>query len=170
MALTTELTAQVIATYTSALDLGTVALPLNYRARVNLTSGTAAGAADLLFTDTRTVAASSDDDLDLAGGLTDSFGTSLTFVKVKALVVTAASGNTNNVILGGDATSTFLTWVESEADAVVLRPGATLALFAGEADATGYAVTATTGDLLRISNSGAGSSVTYSIVIIGTSA
>jgi hypothetical protein len=170
MTLVTELTMQAVCNLTAARDLVTSAAPLNYRNRVNLTSGTGAGAADLMFSDTRTIAASSDDDLDLAGGLTDNLGTALTFVKVKALIVVAAAANTNNVLIGGDATSTFLTWVESEPDAVVLRPGAGLALFAGPADATGYAVTASTGDLLRISNSGAGSSVTYDIVIVGTSA
>jgi len=170
MTLVTELTTRVVARYTSALDLVTASAPLDYRARVQLASGTGAGQADLLFSDTRTINASSNDDLDLAAGLTDAFGASLTFARIKGLIVTAAAANSNNVLVGGDATNTFLTWVGAEADNVILRPGATLALFAGEADATGYAVTASTGDLLRISNSGAGSSVTYSIVIVGASA
>lgn len=170
MTLVTQLTMQAVCSLTAARDLVDASAPLNYRNRVNLTSGTGAGSADLMFSDTRTIAASSNDDLDLAGGLTDNLGTTLTFVKVKALIVVAAAANTNNVLVGGDATNTFLTWVESEPDAVVLRPGAGLALFAGSADATGYAVTASTGDLLRIRNSGAGTSVTYDIVIVGTSA
>jgi hypothetical protein len=170
MALTTVLTTQCVADLTTARDLVTATSPLNYRNRVSLTSGTGAGQADLVFSDTRTIAASGDDDLDLAGGLTDANGTTLTFARVKALIVTAAAGNTNNVLVGGDATSTFLTWVVAEADAVILRPGASLALVAGVADATGYAVTATTGDLLRITNSAGSTSVTYDIVIIGASA
>lgn len=170
MTLNAVLTAQAVCDYTSALDLATASAPLDYRARVSLTSGTGAGQADRLFTDTRTIAASGNDDLDLAAGLTDAFGASLTFARIKGLIVTAAAGNTNNVLVGGDATSTFLTWVVAEADAVILRPGATLALFAGSADATGYAVTATTGDLLRLTNSAGSTSVTYSIVIVGASA
>jgi hypothetical protein len=170
MALTATLTAQAICSYTSAGDLVTAEAPLNYRARVQLATGTGAGQADRLFSDTRTVNASSNDDLDLAAGLTDAFGASITFAKVKGLIITAAAANSNNIYVGGDATNTFLTWVVAEADAVILRPGATLALFAGEADSTGYAVTASTGDLLRITNAAGGSSVTYSIVIIGTSA
>lgn len=170
MTLTTVLTTQCVADLTTARDLVSAVAPLNYRNRVSLASGTGAGQADLIFSDTRTVNASSNDDLDLAGGLTDAHGATLTFAKIKGLIVTAAAGNTNNVLVGGDATSTFLTWVVAEPDAVILRPGASFALFAGVADATGYAVTASTGDLLRISNSGAGTSVTYDIVIIGTSA
>jgi hypothetical protein len=170
MALTTVLTTQCVADLTTARDLVTATSPLNYRNRVSLTSGTGAGQADLVFSDTRTIAASGDDDLDLAGGLTDANGNTLTFARVKALIVTAAAGNTNNVLVGGDATSTFLTWVVAEPDAVILRPGASLALVAGVADATGYAVTATTGDLLRITNSAGSTSVTYDIVIVGSSA
>ena len=170
MALTTVLTTQVVAELATARDLVTGSAPLSYRNRVSLASGTGAGQADLVFSDTRTISASGNDDLDLAGGLTDALGTTLTFVKIKALVVTAAAGNTNNVLVGGDATNTFLTWVVAEGDAVILRPGASLALFAGVADATGYAVTASTGDLLRITNSAGSTSVTYDIVIVGTSA
>lgn len=170
MALTTVLTTQCVADLTSALDLVTGSAPLNYRNRVSLASGTGAGQADLVFSDTRTISASSNDDLDLAGGLTNALGATLTFARVKALIVTAAAANSNNVIVGGDATNTFLTWVVAEGDAVILRPGASLALFAGVADATGYAVTASTGDLLRITNAAGGSSVTYDIVIIGASA
>lgn len=170
MTLTSVLTTQAICDYTSALDLVTGSAPLNYRNRVSLTSGTGAGQADRVFSDTRTVLASANDDLDLAAGLTDAFGASITFARVKALIVTASPSNVNNVLVGGDATSTFLTWVVAEADAVILRPGASLALVAGVADATGYAVTATTGDLLRITNAAGGSSVVYSIVIVGASA
>jgi len=53
---------------------------------------------------------------------------------------------------------------------LTLRPGAFVAVGTGAADATGYAVTATTADLLKIANSGAGTSVTYDIHIIGASA
>lgn len=170
MALTTTLTTQVVADLTNARDLVTTTSPLSYRNRIQLTSGTGAGQADLVFSDTRTVNASSNDDLDLAGGLTDANGNTLTFARVKALIVKASASNTNNVLVGGDATNTFLTWVVAEADAIILRPGAELALFAGSADATGYAVTASTGDLLRITNSAGGTSVTYDIVIVGSSA
>lgn len=170
MTLNTTLTVQADAALVTSRDLVDAAAELAYRQRVRLTSGTGAGQADLVFSDTRTIAASSNDDLDLAGGLTDAHGATLTFARVKALIVTASASNTNTVVVGGDATNTFLTWVSAEGDSVVLRPGACLALFAGQADATGYAVTASTGDLLRITNGSSGSTVDYDIVIIGASA
>ena len=53
---------------------------------------------------------------------------------------------------------------------MVVRPGATFAVFAGQADSAGYAVTATTADLLHVANSSSGTSVTYDVIVIGTSA
>mgnify|MGYP000488088098 CR=1 FL=1 len=50
---------------------------------------------------------------------------------------------------------------------VALPPGGNLIL---TAPASGWTVTAGTGDLLRVANSGAGTSVTFDIIIIGTSA
>jgi hypothetical protein len=72
------------------------------------------------------------------------------------------------VIVGGAAANQFLTWVGAATHTVTVRPGGLFQLIAP--DATAYAVTATTADLLRITNSGAGTSVTYDIVLLGASA
>src|SRR5688572_29561037 len=64
-----------------------------------LTSGTGADQADKVFYAQRTITASANDDLDLAGVLTDPLGGTLTFVKVKAILIVAAAGNTNNVVV-----------------------------------------------------------------------
>jgi len=130
--------------------------------------GTGAGQADAVFSDQRTLAASANETLDLAGTLAGTFG-NVSFARVKAIIVKAADGNTNDVLVGG-GTNALSTWVADATDIVRLRPGATLCLVAGSADATGYAVTGGTGDLLRVANSGAGSTVTYDVIVIGASA
>lgn len=168
MALSSVLTVQALSTLTSALDLVTGSAPLNYGKAFTWPSGTAASQADRIFSDTRTIAASGTDDLDLAGVLTDAFGATCTFVRVRGLIVFANAANTNNVIVGNAAANGFITWVGAAAHTVTVRPGGLLALIAP--DTTGYAVTAGTGDILRVANSGAGTSVTYDIVIIGASA
>lgn len=170
MPLTSRLSVAASAIQTAALDLGTAQAQLSKSYTVDLANGTAAGQADRTFHDTRTLAASANEDLDLAGVLTDAFGTVLTFARIKGLIVSAAAGNSNNVIVGGAASNQFLTWVGAGTHTITLRPGATFVLMAGAADSTGYAVTAATGDLLRIANSGAGSTVTYDIAVIGCSA
>jgi hypothetical protein len=170
MPLTSQLNLSVQAELSALLDLATAQVPLNFTRAVGLANGTGAGQADRIFHDRRTLAASATEDLDLAGTLTDPFGATITFARIKALLVAAAAGNTNNVIVGGAATNQFLTWVGAGTHTVTVRPGGVLALLAGGADATGYAVTAGTGDLLRIANSAGGTSVDYDIVLIGASA
>lgn len=142
---------------------------LAYQIALGLAAGTSAGQADRLWTATRTIAASGTDDLDLNGtALTDALGAAVAMARVKGIIVAAAAANTNNVVVGGAAATGFISWVGSATDKVVVRPGGVLALFC--TDATGYAVTAATADLLRIANSGSGSTVTYDITVIGCSA
>lgn len=168
MTLTAKMAARISGSQNNPLDLGSGVYPLSLAAVVDLATGTGAGQADRLFTDRRTIAASGTDDLDLAGSLVDAFGATLTFARVKALYVSAAAANVNNVLVGGAASAQFLTWLGSATDKVVVRPGGFLLLAA--TDATAYAVTATTADLLRIANSSSGTSVTYDIAIVGCSA
>jgi hypothetical protein len=167
MALTSNLIVEADCRLTSVRGLATGSVPLKLKKAIALASGTGADQADLIYHAQRTLVASASEDLDLSGVLADPFGTTLTFARIKGLVVVAAAANTNNVLVGGAATNAFINWVSDATDKVVVRPGAVFALFSGSA--TAYAVTAGTGDLLRIANSGAGSSVTYDIAIIGAS-
>jgi len=168
--LSTDISVSVSSSLSKTVGLVNAAAPLAKVYRALLGNGTGAGNADVVFHATRTIAASGTDDLDLAGVLTSAFGDVVSFARVKAMIFSAAAANTNNVVVGGAATNQFNTWVGTATDKVVLRPGATLALLAGSADSTGYAVTASTGDLLRATNSGAGTSVTYDVIIVGASA
>lgn len=165
MALTTKITLKVVATHTNPLDLVTGTAPVNKEYAFSWASGTGANQADKLFSDTRTLAASTSEDLDLAGSLVSAFGKTITFTKIKAIIIAAASGNTNDVQVGGAAANQFINWVASATDIVNVAPGGLLCLIAPDAD--GYAVTAGTGDLLKLANSGAGTGVTFDIILIG---
>lgn len=153
---------------TKATDMTTTSDPLVKKWAAHLESGTAAGMADRAFHDTRTLAASASEDIDLAAVLVDVFGATQTYVRVKGLFIAAAAGNTNNVVVGA-GTNPWATLLNSTGT-VTLRPGAACGFFAGAADATGYAVTAATGDILKVTNSAGSSTVTYDIVIVGCSA
>ena len=167
MALDSRLTVRAQCTHTDALDLGTVTLPLDFNWTDRLRTGTGADQANMLWTDTRTIAASGDEDLDLAGVLVDAFGDTLTFARIKGLIVAAAAGNTNDVEVSSDGSAGVPLFL-ALGDGITVRPGGVFAWFAP--DATAVAVTATTGDLINIANSSSGTSVTYDIVIIGASA
>ncbi|MFH9403261.1 hypothetical protein ACH4JS_26450 [Streptomyces sp. NPDC017638] len=152
----------------TTLDLGTGRAPQSLSRSVSLSSGTGPGQADRVWSDRRTLAASANEDLDLAGVLLDAFGATVTFARIKGLVIAAAKDNANSVIIGGAASNPWPALLGTTGT-VTLRPGAFLAVGAGPADA-GYAVTASTGDLLRVANGGSGTPVTYDVLLIGTSA
>lgn len=165
MALNTKALFDLSAELTSALDLASGTVPLSYKRQFLMPTGTGAGQADLIWHDQRTLTASSTEDLDLAGGsLTNAFGTALTFVKVRGLIVYAATANTNNVVIGGDANS--VPFLGAAANTKPIQPGGLYVDFAP----AGYTVTAATGDIIQVANGGAGTSVTYDIIVLGTSA
>jgi len=166
MTLITTLTSQIEACHAGSTDLSTLTDNLNKVARTDLASGTAAGQADLIWHDQRTLAASDTEDLDLAASLVDVFGTTLTFVKLKAIVITAASANTNNVNVTRPASNGVPVFLAA-GDGMPVLPGGE---FKWVAPGAGVTVTAGTGDLLTLTNSAAGTSVTYDVVLIGTSA
>lgn len=167
MALTTKVVTQVIASLTSPLDLSTPTDALDYTQRIALTSGTGANQADMMWHDTRTLAASGTENIDLAGSLTGAFGTTLTFARIKGLVVAAASGNTNDVQVARGSSNGFLMFLAAS-DGFLVKPGGYFCWFAP--GATGVAVTAGSSDILTITNSAGSTGVTYDIVIIGASA
>jgi hypothetical protein len=170
MTLHSRISVSVTANQSETLDLGSRSSAMTQTYKANLSDGTGAGQADRVFHDQRTLAASATENLDLAGVLTDPLGTSLTFARIKAIVVKAAAGNTNDVIMGGDVTNTFFGPFADETDGIRIRPGGVVCIACGEADSTGYTVAAGTGDLLKFLNGGGSTPVTFDVTLIGASA
>lgn len=160
---TAEINLAITASLVGTADLGTPVLKVNpVNELVQLSGGTAAiNQADLLFSDTRTLAASATEDLDLAGVLLDAFGATITAAEIVAVYVKADAANTNNVVIGA-ATQPF---------AGPLGATGTYTVSPGEyylaVSQKGWAVGAGATDDLKIANSGAGTSVTYDVLIIG---
>jgi hypothetical protein len=159
-----RITAGISGTNAATSGLTSPAETLALSASWSPANGTATQQASKVWVSQRTLSASSSESLDLAGVLTDSFGATLTFATVKAVYVKAASGNTNNVEIGG-AASNQVPLFKDVSDIVVVKPGGAFMWFA---PGTGATVTAATGDILKAANSSSGTSVTYDIVIVGT--
>lgn len=155
-------------TVNNQLDLTKAIAAMTYAKAGSLVTGTGASQADRMFSDTRTIAPSGNDDLDLNGVLLDPIGTTLSLLRIKVLAVFAYGANTNNLVMGGSATNPVTTILGGTTPTLTIRPGGMLLLTA--TDATAYAVTAATADILRFTNAAAGTSVTYDVVIIGSSA
>ncbi|MBA2627185.1 MAG: hypothetical protein H0U85_04180 [Gemmatimonadales bacterium] len=164
MSLTARIAVSLTATLTSALDLVTSNSPTTVHHTQDFADGAGLDQASRVFSDQRTLAASAAEDLDLAGGsLSDAFGAALTFTKLKAVMIRAAKGNTNSVLVGGDAASIPIFGAVN--DVIAIPPGGVFLITAPTA--AGFTVTAATGDILQVANGGAGTAVTYDVVLIG---
>jgi len=164
MSLTARIASTLRATYTKTSDVASPTQTVDETFSIDYANGVAANQANVLFADTRTLAPSATEDLDLTGSLSDALGTSLVNARIKCIRISAAAGNTNNVIVGA-ASATQWTTLLNATGTITLHPGAFFT--AATPTAAGWTVTAATGDLLKIANSGAGTSVTYTIELIG---
>jgi hypothetical protein len=164
----TNVSLTVRSTMSESLDLKTRQAALAFSRSIAFDNGTGASQADKIWDDTRTITASGTDDIDLAGVLLDAFGAALTFAKVKLIAVAAYAANTNNCVVGNAAATQFVGPFGAATHTVAVAPGGFFMV--GRPDAAGWAVGAGASDLLRVTNSAGGTSVTYDVVILGTSA
>lgn len=110
----------------------------------------------VMVVDTRTLAASTGEDLDISGAFA-------TMTKVHAIIVRAAASNTNDVVVGNAASNGFIGPFGGATHTVKVTPGETAVL----SSRTGWTVTAATADLVHVLNGGSGTPVTYDIVVMG---
>lgn len=166
MALEATVYVGIKAEQTTTLDLGggTIAIGPN-DTKITLENGTATGQASKIFSDQRTLAASATESLDLAASLVDALGSTLTFATIKAIYIKASADNTNDVIVGGAASNAFYGPFDAADNTVQVKPGGAMLLVAPK---TGWAVTASTADILKIANSAGTTGVTYDVVLVGT--
>jgi hypothetical protein len=168
---TATMVAQLRGTQTGGGDFGGP-LPFEMQAIVNLATGTAAGQANIVWLDERAVASATNDDLDLNGVLTTAFGATISAVELVALMVINAprtgAANTTNLTIGG-ASNPVVGFMGGTTPTIgPIRPGSFV--FLGSTDAAGFgAITASTGDILRIANS-SGAAATYQIGVIARNA
>ncbi len=167
MSLVGTIKAAISLTLIGNADLGMQKATLPFANEIVISSGTGSGQGDLAFFDNRTLAASTSEELDLAGGLSDSFGVTLTFVEVVAIYIKAAAGNGGNIAIGGAAANAFLGPFADATDIINLAAGESFVI---TNMATGWPVTAATADLLKILNDDSGAAGSYDVTIIGRSA
>ena len=160
---TAELQMELTSLNRLLVGLTTVSVPFDQDYTQLFSSGTGANQADALWQDDRTLAASATEDLDLNASLTDVFGQSVTCTELKALIVKAATGNTNDVDVGGGNT-TITGLFGATNDVISVRPGGVLILTAPAA--AGIPLTAGSADVLTVTNSSSGTSVDYNIIVL----
>ena len=142
----------------------------------SFTNGTGAiNTIDLKYSVMVTLAGAATNTLDLYNSLTDSFGATINFARIKVISVRVLSSDDDATSLGGpvdigNAANPLVNWISVGTTKV--RVGGTAAKKAffllSTADAVGYAVTATTGDNFMLTNVHATSTVLARVTFLGS--
>lgn len=162
MGLTATANLRINSTLNKALDLVTPAAVQSFQYLLELTDGAGLNQADTVWSDTRTVNASTTDTLDLVGGgLVDALGDAFAPARMKGLIV--RNRGAQNITVGRPALN-GVAWLSADSDSVVVVPGGAFVWFAPTA--AGIVVTAGSADLIDVVN-GAGSAVNYDVIVFG---
>lgn len=166
MAVTGTTTITVTGKQTGTTSLG--ATPSSNRTinhAVAYTNGTGANQHDQLYMAERTVASATNDDIDLAGVLTDVYGSTITAAEMVELTIVNrqfdGTANTTDLTIDQTVANGFTGFASDTVGPI--GPGGHFSIGCPDAGGIGT-ITAGTGDLLRITN-GSGAENKYMIAI-----
>jgi hypothetical protein len=158
-----QMLAQVRGILSASGDGGVATLNLNSSLSKSVANGTGLNQANALYIDDFSIAASGTLNIDLTS-LTDRFGAALSFSKVKEILLITDATNINDVVYG-NGTNPFVGPLSVGTATVTVKPGN--AFHVSNYSAAGWTVTDTTADTIKLANSGSGTAVTGTIVIVG---
>lgn len=135
----------------------------------SFSSGTGAGKSSVFYVDEISIAAGATVNLDLAGVQVDVFGATVAFTKIRLLYVELLSVDVTStgesISVGGHASAACASFFGDATDKIKVRLGGCFQLNC--IDATAYVVTATTGDLIKITNNDGANPVIVRIGLAG---
>jgi len=127
------------------------------------TTGTNANQMTQLWRSRQSIVASGTNTHNIAGGITNAFGSALTMGTVRFFAVTVADTEANGVEVGGAATQPFSAWVGDATGTVLVIPGGLFMTVAPTK--VGFAVS--TNSYIRVKNSGT-NAISYDIWVGGS--
>lgn len=132
---------------------------------LTMLDGTGSNLIKFVFRDQRTLAATTNDDLDLYGSLVNAFGSAINMAKLKFFFLENLSTTAADVLhIGAAGAAPVSTIFANTSDIKIVGPGG-IELWSNPID--GYAITAASADILRIRNPGA-NSISYNLYLAGT--
>jgi hypothetical protein len=157
----------------TALDLVPLEKEFDFPALVlTYANGVLAGQVDLLHVKQYDIPANTNQDYDLAAGtVLGPDGAALTFARVKAIIVALLPSPATPLLTLGGGSNPFMGPWKGTTPTGELRNGPKGGLYLNACgDATGWPVTAGTGDILRVRNPDATLAGTYVLGLLGCSA
>lgn len=156
MTLSATIKTDIVATLAGSPDIGSASHTIDEKLRFAFTEGTGLEQATDIFSDAFTGQATQT--YDLAGGVVNALGQTLTFAAIKAIIV--KNTGTSEITYGGGA-SPFLGFIGAAAHTLKIPAGGMLVLV--DPTAAGQAVVAGTGDVLTLT----GTAISGSVWVIG---
>lgn len=148
--------------YENTLDVGNAQDQQNVVKSFSVTDGEGANQFEGIFRDDRSVATSTEDTLDFYGSLTDAFGNAISAKAVKWIYI--ENTGTVRITWGGNAAE--IPYFAAVNDKLGIEAGGCNLWIAPTA--AGIAVTATTGDILSVTNTSGSVAATYRIIVAYT--
>ena len=134
---------------TNALSTAKETLPSSF---INQTFATGSGSNQInqIWYGSRTIAASGVDNIDIAGGITDSFGTVVSMMHVRFIAISATATNSGDIAVGGPVSNGVTIYFGTTNDTVRIPPAGALLWFCATTSAWSNAVGSA--DVLQITN------------------
>jgi hypothetical protein len=156
--------------YSTSKDFADTMNTFSAASRLKLTTGTGANQADVFYQKVITLAGSGTIAIDLNGGTNDALNVNIAMLTIVGILIINKDTNGVNgaatLTIGGGA-NPINGLFGANTQQLKLPPGGTVQMFCGEVGGIAI-ITATTADILNITNGAAGSS-TFQIFIIGRS-
>lgn len=146
----------VTMTETSTDDIGSQDIRVSSSPQISntYTAGTGNNQINWYYQKRYTISAGGNQDIDFASGITDKDGAAIVATAIKVLLIKNRSASYAGYLDSSVAASITSLFEASTTDKISFKPSGCVFM---ESPLAGYAVTATTADVLRIHNSGAGS-------------
>ena len=166
--LTQEYRLNVSSNFSDTAELATPRSNISKQYKRTTANGTGSGQADLRFQDSaRSLAAAATENMDLAGGLTDEYGNTITFATVTGITIKNLNTVTgDNLTIGGAASNPAALWFGATTHTLTIEANQ---IFHITTD-VGWTITGGSADVLKILNDDATNAITFDIIIEGRSA
>lgn len=151
---------------TSTRDAGAANVAIDEAWSKSIANGTGADQANAAYIEAFAISSGANSDVDLSGSLADPNNNTTVFTAIKELLIENDSTSVGNLVIGGAAANAWSGCFADATDKVVLKPGQCFKWT--DYSAAGSAVTAGTGDLLRLAASAG--DVTGRIAVVGETA
>ncbi len=159
-----SLVVQYKQTYTNTLDIEAVTSSLTKSITKSFTDGTGASKAQAAWTDIRSLATTTSEDIDLTA-LTNAFG-DLAFTSVKLLIINVLTATTGyRLLVGGASSNAWSAFVDDPSDIVHIGAGSAFVI----TDWIDGLDVDSTHKVLKVENP-SGGTVQYEIIVLGEGA